>query len=137
MSTTLLKEPTRQRPGSDHGDRSPASMQWVYGIIRPERLDAVRDALAQAGVGGVTVTEVRGFGRQKGQVEHYRGGTYTIRFIPKVRIELAVQASQVDDVLKAIAASAKTGQVGDGKVFVMDLQHVHRIRTGEQGTVAL
>ena len=112
-------------------------MQLIVAVIRPERLEAVRDALVALGVGGMTATNARGFGRQKGQTEHYRGEAYRIRFIPKVKLEVVVQASSVSDVLGAIASAAKTGQVGDGKVFVLNVPNALRIRTGECGVGAL
>ena len=112
-------------------------MKLVTCIIRPEKLDAVTDALDKQHIVGVTATDVRGFGRQRGQVEHYRGGEYTIRFIPKVRLEVAVRAQEVDRVMAAIHSAGRTGQVGDGKLFVTELRNVVRIRTGERGTGAL
>lgn len=112
-------------------------MKLVSCIIRPESLDAVKEALNALQVGGMTITDVRGFGRQKGQVEHYRGGEYTIRFLPKVRVDVAVHAEQVEGVLDAMSRAGRTGQVGDGKAFVFDLHDVLRIRTGEQGSTAL
>ncbi len=112
-------------------------MQFVSCVIRPESLEAVTTALAQLNVGGMTVTDVRGFGRQKGQVEHYRGGEYTIRFLPKVRVEVAVRREDVNDVVAAIGQAARTGKVGDGKVFVSDLRDALRVRTGERSSLAL
>ncbi len=112
-------------------------MQWLSCMIRPDSLETVTGALDAIGVGGMTVTDVRGFGRQKGQVEHYRGGEYTIRFLPKVKLEVAVHAQDADQVLTAIQHAARTGQVGDGKVFVTELRNVVRIRTGEKGPSAL
>ena len=113
-------------------------MKLVSCVLRPESLDAVKEALSKlSGVGGMTITEVRGFGRQKGQVEHYRGGEYTIRFLPKVRIDIAVHAEDLDSVVGAISQAGRTGQVGDGKLFVVDLSNAMRIRTGERGSSAL
>ena len=112
-------------------------MKWLSCVIRPESLEPVTAALNALGVGGITATDVRGFGRQKGQVEHYRGGEYTIRFIPKVQLNVAVLAKDLDPVLTAIATAARTGAVGDGKVFVTELRQVVRIRTGEKGSSAL
>ena len=112
-------------------------MKLVMCVIRPDKLDAVADALDKQHIVGMTVTDVRGFGRQKGQVEHYRGGEYTIRFIPKVKIEVAVRAEDADDTVAAMARAARTGQVGDGKVFVSELRNAVRLRTGEQGSRAL
>src|SRR5437762_7138752 len=107
-------------------------MKQITCIIRPEKLDAVTDALNQEHVVGMTVTDVRGFGRQKGQVEHYRGGAYTIRFNPKVKIDMIVQDEDVGQAMKAIEQAARTGKVGDGKIFVLDVDDALRIRTGEK-----
>ena len=112
-------------------------MKLVTCIVRPEKLEAVTDALDKLHIVGMTVTDVRGFGRQKGQVEHYRGGEYTIRFISKVKIEVVLQDEDVQKALTAISGVAKTGKVGDGKIFVSDVLNALRIRTGEQGTSAL
>jgi nitrogen regulatory protein P-II 2 len=112
-------------------------MKMVTAIIKPFKLDEVREALSALGVQGITVTEVKGFGRQKGHTELYRGAEYVVDFLPKVKIEAAVKADMLDQVLEAIEKSAKTGKIGDGKVFVFDLQEVVRIRTGETGADAL
>ncbi len=112
-------------------------MKLVTCVIRPDKLDAVTDALDKQHVVGMTVTDVRGFGRQKGQVEHYRGGEYTIRFIPKVRMDIVVQDQDVDTVVTTIGRVARTGNIGDGKIFVVNVQDALRIRTGERGTSAL
>ena len=112
-------------------------MKLVTSIIRPDKLNAVTDALDKQHIVGMTVTDVRGFGRQKGQVEHYRGGEYTIRFIPKVRLDVVVQDEDVEGVVTTIGKVARTGNIGDGKVFVSDVQNAMRIRTGERGTSAL
>ena len=112
-------------------------MKLVTCIIRPDKLDAVTDALDKQHIVGMTVTDVRGFGRQKGQVEHYRGGEYTIRFIPKVKIDLVVQDQEVEAVMTTIGKVARTGNIGDGKLFVLDVKDAMRIRTGEKGTSAL
>jgi len=112
-------------------------MKLVSSIIRPEKLDIVTKALDKQHIVGMTVTEVRGFGRQKGQVEHYRGGEYTIRFIPKVRMDIVVQDEDVPKVMTVIEHAARTGKVGDGKIFVLDIPNAMRIRTGETGTSAL
>lgn len=112
-------------------------MKIVTAIIKPFKLDDVRDALAEVGVQGITVTEVKGFGRQKGHTELYRGAEYVVDFLPKVKLEAAVEASQVDQVTEAIIKAAKTDKIGDGKIFVSDLQQVIRIRTGETGKDAL
>ena len=112
-------------------------MKIVMAIIKPFKLDEVRDALTAAGVHGLTVTEVKGYGRQKGHTEIYRGTEYAVNFLPKVKIEVAVASEQADKVVEALTAAAKTGQIGDGKIFVMDLEHAVRIRTGETDTAAL
>src|SRR6266513_6324579 len=112
-------------------------MKMIEAIIKRFKLDEVKDALVEMGVHGMTVTEVKGFGRQKGSHETYRGAEYTTDFVPKVKIELYVADSMVQRVLETIARSAKTGSVGDGKIFVTDLESVLRIRTGETGEKAL
>jgi nitrogen regulatory protein P-II 2 len=112
-------------------------MKLVTAIIKPFKLDEVREALSAIGVQGITVTEVKGFGRQKGHTELYRGAEYVVDFLPKVKIEVAVSDELVDGVVEAIEKSASTGKIGDGKIFVFDLQQVVRIRTGETGVDAL
>ncbi len=112
-------------------------MKMIEAIVKPFKLDEVKDALVEIGVQGMTVSEVKGFGRQKGTKETYRGAEYTTDFVPKVKIELYVAESMVQRVLETIARSAKTGSVGDGKIFVSDLESVLRIRTGETGEKAL
>jgi nitrogen regulatory protein P-II 2 len=112
-------------------------MKMITAIIKPFKLDEVREALSGIGVQGITVTEVKGFGRQKGHTELYRGAEYVVDFLPKVRIDAAVDDSLVDRVIEAIEASARTGKIGDGKVFVMPIEQVVRIRTGETGKDAL
>ena len=112
-------------------------MKLVTAIIKPFKLDDVRDALAEVGVQGVTVTEVKGFGRQKGHTELYRGAEYVVDFLPKVKIEVAIDAKQLDRVIEAITKAARTDKIGDGKIFVFDLEQVVRIRTGETGKEAL
>ena len=112
-------------------------MKYIIAIIQPHRLEAVREALAAIGVQGMTVTEVRGFGRQKGQTEIYRGAEYKMQYVPKVKVELAVGASVADAVVEAIGESARTGRIGDGKVFVLPLEGALRVRTGEMGADAL
>ena len=112
-------------------------MKMVTAIIKPYKVDEVRAALAEVGVQGVTVTEVKGFGRQKGHTELYRGAEYVVDFLPKVRLEIAVPDERVDAVIDAIAASARTGKIGDGKIFVTTLGSVVRIRTGELDEKAL
>ena len=112
-------------------------MKLVTAIIKPFRLDDVRNALSEVGVNGMTVTEVKGFGRQRGHTELYRGAEYVVDFLPKSKIEVAVADDLVERVVEAITTAARTGKVGDGKIFVIDLQHVLRIRTGESGDNAL
>jgi nitrogen regulatory protein PII len=113
------------------------SVKKVEAIIKPFKLDDVKDALHDAGVSGITVTEVKGFGRQKGHTELYRGAEYVIDFLPKVKIEVVVEDSLVDNVVEAIAESARTGRIGDGKIFVMDIEQAVRIRTGDRGADAI
>jgi nitrogen regulatory protein PII len=112
-------------------------MKMITAIIKPFKLDDVRDAVAEAGMQGMTVTEVRGFGRQKGHTELYRGAEYVVDFLPKLKLEVAVPDDQVDAVVEAIADSAASGRIGDGKIFVSPLERVIRIRTGEEGDQAL
>lgn len=112
-------------------------MKLIEAIVKPFKLDEVKDALIGIGVKGMTVTEVKGFGRQKGHKETYRGTEYTIEFVPKVKVEVAVEDNLVQRVIETIVRAAKTGSIGDGKVFVRDLQQVVRIRTGETGESAL
>ena len=112
-------------------------MKLVIAVIKPVKLDEVRDALTRIGVHGMTVTEVKGYGRQKGHMEIYRGAEYAVNFLPKLRLEVGVASEQIDQVMEAIAAAAKTGQIGDGKIFVMPMEQVVRIRTGETDVDAL
>ena len=112
-------------------------MKLVTAIIKPFKLDEVREALSAVGVQGITVTEVKGFGRQKGHTELYRGAEYVVDFLPKVKIEAAVKTEQLDSVIEAIEKSARTGKIGDGKIFVYPLDKVIHIRTGESGADAL
>ncbi len=112
-------------------------MKLVTAIIKPFKLDEVREALAAVGVQGITVTEVKGFGRQKGHTELYRGAEYVVDFLPKVKVEAAIADGILDQVVEAIEKSASTGKIGDGKIFVYDLETVIRIRTGETGEEAL
>jgi nitrogen regulatory protein P-II 2 len=112
-------------------------MKIVMAVIKPFKLDEVRDALTKIGVQGLTVTEVKGYGRQKGHTEIYRGAEYAVSFLPKVKLEVACASEQVDKVIDAITAAAKTGQIGDGKIFVLGLDHAVRIRTGETDASAL
>ena len=112
-------------------------MRFITAIIKPFKLDEVREELTKLGVQGLTVTEVKGFGRQKGHREIYRGAEYAVSFVPKIKIEVAVRSEMADTVVQAIAAAAKSGQIGDGKIFVTPLEHVVRIRTGETDIEAL
>ncbi|GAB2876453.1 P-II family nitrogen regulator [Uliginosibacterium flavum] len=112
-------------------------MKFVSAIIKPFKLDEVREGLSAIGVQGITVTEVKGFGRQKGHTELYRGAEYVVDFLPKVKVEVAVDDALLDQVIEAIEKAANTGKIGDGKIFVFDLQQAIRIRTGETGTEAL
>tara|TARA_B100001079_G_C16244927_1_gene440696 strand:+ start:445 stop:792 length:348 start_codon:yes stop_codon:yes gene_type:complete len=115
-------------------------MKMITAIIKPFKLDDVREALSNVGVTGITATEVKGFGRQKGHTELYRGAEYKVDFLPKVKLEIAIKADQVDSALEVIIANAKSdgdGQIGDGKIFVSSLEQVVRIRTGETGSVAI
>lgn len=112
-------------------------MKLVTAVIKPFKLDEVREALSAIGVQGITVTEVKGFGRQKGHTELYRGAEYVVDFLPKVKIEAAIKTEMLDQVIEAIEKSANTGKIGDGKIFVFDLEQVVRIRTGETGAEAL
>jgi nitrogen regulatory protein P-II 2 len=120
--------------GDNQGSRS---MKLVIAIIKPFKLEEVRDALTAVGVHGMTVTEVKGYGRQKGHTEIYRGAEYAVNFLPKLRIEVAVASERADKVVDAIIGAAKTGQIGDGKIFVTAIDHAVRIRTGETDTDAL
>ena len=112
-------------------------MRLIIAIIKPFKLDAVRDALTAIGVQGLTVTEVKGYGRQKGHTEIYRGAEYAVSFLPKLKIEVAVPAAEADRVVEVIAEVARTGQIGDGKIFTLDLRDALRIRTGETNEQAL
>ncbi len=112
-------------------------MKIVSAVLKPFRLDDVRSALSDIGINGLTVYEVKGFGRQKGHTELYRGAEYVVDYIPKIKIEVAVDDELVDQVIDAIVESARTGKIGDGKIFVTNLEHVVRIRTGESGSTAL
>ncbi len=112
-------------------------MKWVVAIIKPFKLDDVREALTHVGVTGITVSEVRGFGRQKGHTELYRGAEYQVDFLPKLKIELAVEAGRLGQVTEAIRTAGGTGKIGDGKIFVLNLEQAIRIRTGESGATAI
>ncbi len=112
-------------------------MKKITAIIRPFKLDEVKEALVEEGIRGLTITEVRGYGRQKGHTETYRGSEYQIEFVPKIKIEIVVETTKADKVVEAILKASKTGQVGDGKIFISDIQEVIRIRTEESGKDAL
>jgi nitrogen regulatory protein P-II 2 len=112
-------------------------MKLVSAIIKPFKLDDVRESLSEIGVSGITVTEVKGFGRQKGHTELYRGAEYVVDFLPKIKVEVAVDDGVLDQTIEAISGAAKTGKIGDGKIFVFDLAQVIRIRTGETGPEAM
>jgi nitrogen regulatory protein P-II 2 len=112
-------------------------MKMVSAVIKHFRLDNVRDALTEIGIQGMTIVDVKGFGRQKGHLEVYRGVEYEVRFLPKVKIEVAVSEERLDEVVNVIQSAARTGEIGDGKIFVYDLQNVVRIRTGESGREAI
>ena len=112
-------------------------MKLITAIIKPFKLDDVREALSEIGIQGMTVTEIKGFGRQKGHTELYRGAEYVVDFLPKIKLEVAVADDQTDKVIEAIASAANSGKIGDGKIFVYDLEQVIRIRTGESGNEAL
>jgi nitrogen regulatory protein P-II 2 len=127
---------TTRGPGRANGEQS-SDMKLIMAIIKPFKLDDVREALTPLGVQGLTVSEVKGFGRQKGQTEIYRGAEYHVNFLPKVKIEVAVSSDMADQVVEAIIKAAHTGKIGDGKVFVMDISRAVRIRTGELDAEAL
>ncbi len=112
-------------------------MKYIIAIIKPFKLEEVREALGALGVQGITVTEVKGHGRQKGHTEFYRGAEYAVSFIPKVKLEVAVDSAQADQVVEAIQTAGQTGQIGDGKIFVLPLEQAVRVRTGETGSAAL
>ncbi len=112
-------------------------MKMIVAVIKPSRLDAVLEAVTEAGASGLTVTEVRGYGRQKGKTEVYRGAEYEVKLLPKVKLEIAVSDDMEDRVVEAVGRAANTGKIGDGKIFVMDLQTAIRIRTGETDTAAI
>jgi len=112
-------------------------MKMVSAIIKPFKLDDVREALSDIGVSGITVLEVKGFGRQKGHTELYRGAEYVVDFLPKIKVEIAVDDAMLEQVIETVSTAAKTGKIGDGKIFVSDLEQVVRIRTGETGSDAL
>ena len=124
-------------PNLNANPEAKTPMKLITAIIKPFKLDEVRQALSDLGIRGITVTEVKGFGRQKGHTELYRGAEYVVDFLPKVKVEAAVEASQVELVIEAIENAARTGKIGDGKIFVTVLEQVVRIRTGETGPEAL
>jgi nitrogen regulatory protein P-II 2 len=131
------RELATERKVNEPGPKGDKSVKLIMAIIKPHKLEELRDALARLGVRGLTVTEAKGYGRQRGHTEIYRGAEYTVNFVPKIKIEVAVPDNQVDRVTEAIVAAAKTGQIGDGKVFVSGIDHAIRIRTGEVGEDAL
>jgi len=112
-------------------------MKKIEAIIKPFKLEEIKEGLSELGVSGMTVSEVKGFGRQKGHSEIYRGAEYTVDFVPKVKMEVVIEDSMVDKVIKVILDQAKTGQIGDGKIFVRSIENVYRIRTGEEGRKAI
>jgi len=132
--TSVRKRPVALATGQSGGWEP---MKIVMAIIKPFKLEEVRDALTSIGVHGLTMTEVKGYGRQKGHTEIYRGAEYAVTFLPKVKIEVAVESEQVEKTINAITTAAKTGQIGDGKIFVINLDHAVRIRTGEADAAAL
>jgi nitrogen regulatory protein P-II 2 len=133
--SSLGAPPDECRGTASDGEIEP--MKIVMAIIKPFKLDEVRDALTKIGMQGLTVTEVKGYGRQKGHTEIYRGAEYAVSFLPKIKLEIACAANQVDKVIETISTAAKTGQIGDGKIFVFGLDHAVRIRTGEIDAAAL
>jgi nitrogen regulatory protein P-II 1 len=120
-----------------HGEEQERLMKKIEAIIKPFKLDDVKEALSEVGIQGLTVSEVKGFGRQKGHTELYRGAEYVVDFLPKIKIEVVVQEEQVHQVVEAIERAARTGKIGDGKIFVLPVDEVVRIRTGERGQEAL
>jgi nitrogen regulatory protein P-II 2 len=132
----LLVRGAADRPAASYFERS-ALMKFVSAVIKPQKLDDVREALVAVGVSGLTVTDVRGYGRQKGHTETYRGAEYSVDFRPKVKIEIAIPSDRLGAVLEAIRSKANAGAIGDGKIFVFDLEDVVRVRTGETGAAAL
>src|SRR6201992_1367623 len=127
----------KRSDAADVGDGRPVTMKVVMAVIKPYKLDEVRDALTKIGVQGLTVTEVKGYGRQKGHTEIYRGAEYAVSFLPKLKLEVAVKSEMAETVIDAITSKAKTGQIGDGKIFVTPIEQVVRIRTGETDGDAL
>ena len=138
MGALLEKQPGSTPPPTHSGGGEKPAILWISCMIRPEKLDSVTKSLDKLNlVGGMTVTEIRGFGRQKGSVEHYRGGEIQIRMIDKVKIDLIISKADADGVIQTIRAKAKTGNVGDGKIFVAEVDKLLRVRTGEKGLSAL
>jgi nitrogen regulatory protein PII len=133
----IQSTPRRVRRRTSRTAGEGADVKLITAIIKPFKLDDVREAISEIGVHGITVTEVKGFGRQRGHTELYRGAEYVVDFLPKVKLEIAVSNELLDQALEAILASARTGKIGDGKIFVSDLLEVIRIRTGETGAEAL
>jgi nitrogen regulatory protein PII len=130
--------PTAKRLGGDEAElRSPLAMKKIEAIIKPFKLDDVKEALGAIGVEGLTVTEVKGFGRQKGHTELYRGAEYVVDFLPKIKLEVVIEDDQAQPVIDAIIGAANTGKIGDGKIFVLPLEEAVRIRTGERGGAAV
>ncbi len=134
VATSAVESARSASAGPKRGNEP---MKIVMAIIKPFKLEEVRDALTAIGVHGLTVTEVKGYGRQKGHTEIYRGAEYAVSFLPKIKLEVAVASDQVDKTIEAITGAAKTGQIGDGKIFVINLDHAVRIRTGEADAAAL
>jgi nitrogen regulatory protein P-II 2 len=137
LNTSLLAQGVLSATQQSVDRRTFSGMKLITAIIKPFKLDEVRGAVSEVGVRGLTVTEVRGFGRQRGHTEIYRGAEYVVEFVPKTKIEIAVDDGLVEVVIEAIMRSAKTGKVGDGKIFVFDLEQVVRIRTGERDSSAI
>jgi len=133
-TTSMLSKPLEYNFTNDRGG---TYMKKIEAIVKPFKLDEVREALSEVGVTGLTVTEVKGFGRQKGHTELYRGAEYVVDFLPKVKIEVVVPNTQVEGAIDAIVKSARTGKIGDGKIFVTSVEHVVRIRTGETNEAAV
>src|SRR5215208_6980419 len=136
-SRITAKKATFTKPSPDSHPQPPTSMKLIIAIIKPFKLEEVKEALAASGIEGMTVTEVKGFGRQKGHTEIYRGSEYTVDFLPKVKLEVAVSDEMAGKAVDTIAKAAKTGKIGDGKVFVLPLDEVVRIRTDERGEAAV
>ena len=137
MFECLFVKPWRESSRQSNRTKGQSHMKIVMAVIKPFKLDEVREALTSMGIQGLTVTEVKGYGRQKGHTEIYRGAEYAVSFLPKLKIEVAVASDQVDKVIEAISIAAKTGQIGDGKIFVYSIEHAVRIRTGETDNEAL